>query len=193
MKLFVYNLPISLLISVFTAITMASGRKIQHYNHGAVNIHIAFSLSVFLSFLFIIQLMSQEVLADRKHTFPEIFTVGAVLSDNDHCQIFRETIARTNKEENLLPVGVMLNASCIRMNSNPIVAAEMVCDSLIPNHVYVTLTSRALHSDLSPMSVSFTCGFYRIPVIGISARDSSYSDKVCGLVRTLIHTNIYLN
>ncbi len=28
------------------------------------------------------------------------------------------------------------------------------------------------------MAVSFTCGFYNIPVIGIAARNSAFSDKV---------------
>merc|ERR1739838_266181 len=31
--------------------------------------------------------------------------------------------------------------------------------------------------DLSPTSVSYTAGFYHIPVIGISARQSAFSDK----------------
>ena len=158
---------------------MASERRNIRHNPSAVCVY--FTASMCVHFLLLLLFMT-EVHGDKKQTFPEIFTVGAVLSDNDHCQIFRETIARANKEDGLLPAGVTLNASCIRMNSNPIVAAEMVCDSLIPSHVYVTITSRALHSDLSPMSVSFTCGFYSIPVIGISARDSSYSDKVYSFV-----------
>ena len=115
---------------------------------------------------------------EPEHIFPEIFTVGAVLSDTAQCEIFRDAVATMNNEEHLLPTGTRLNASCLKMNANPIVAAEMVCDIVIPSHVYVTLASHALHGDLSPMSVSFTCGFYSIPVIGLFARESSYSDKV---------------
>ena len=65
------------------------------------------------------------------------------------------------------------------MDENPIHAAEHICDNLIPNNVYVVIASHPpSHYDMSPMAVSFTCGFYKIPVIGISSRDSVFSDKV---------------
>ena len=35
-----------------------------------------------------------------------------------------------------------------------------------------------MKGELSPAAVSYTCGFYSIPVIGISSRHSSLSDKV---------------
>lgn len=38
--------------------------------------------------------------------------------------------------------------------------------------------SHPLTGDLSPAAVSYTSGFYHIPVIGISSRDSAFSDKV---------------
>lgn len=37
--------------------------------------------------------------------------------------------------------------------------------------------SHPLTGDLSPAAVSYTSGFYHIPVIGISSRDSAFSDK----------------
>lgn len=39
------------------------------------------------------------------------------------------------------------------------------------------VVSHPLTGDLSPAAVSYTCGFYHIPVIGISSRDSAFSDK----------------
>ena len=41
--------------------------------------------------------------------------------------------------------------------------------------------SKPSQGDLSPASVSYTAGFYHIPVIGISSRDSAFSDKVRSL------------
>ena len=32
--------------------------------------------------------------------------------------------------------------------------------------------------DISPAAVSYTSGFYHIPVVGITSRDSAFSDKV---------------
>jgi ionotropic glutamate receptor NMDA 1 len=40
------------------------------------------------------------------------------------------------------------------------------------------VVSHPLTGDLSPAAVSYTSGFYHIPVIGISSRDSAFSDKV---------------
>ncbi|XP_063617199.1 glutamate [NMDA] receptor subunit 1 isoform X2 [Cydia splendana] len=44
-------------------------------------------------------------------------------------------------------------------------------------NVYAVVVSHPLTGDLSPAAVSYTSGFYHIPVIGISSRDSAFSDK----------------
>ena len=44
--------------------------------------------------------------------------------------------------------------------------------------VYAIIVSKPENGELSPASVSYTAGFYHIPVIGISSRDSAFSDKV---------------
>ncbi|GBL62116.1 hypothetical protein AVEN_198365-1, partial [Araneus ventricosus] len=50
-----------------------------------------------------------------------------------------------------------------------------ICDALW--QVYAVIISHPTAGELSPAAVSYTCGFYNIPVIGISSRDSSLSDK----------------
>ena len=47
-----------------------------------------------------------------------------------------------------------------------------------PVQVYAIIVSKPEKGELSPASVSYTAGFYHIPVIGISSRDSAFSDKV---------------
>ena len=49
---------------------------------------------------------------------------------------------------------------------------------LCVSQVYAVIISHPTAGELSPAAVSYTCGFYNIPVIGISSRDSSLSDKV---------------
>ena len=44
--------------------------------------------------------------------------------------------------------------------------------------MYAIIVSKPENGELSPASVSYTAGFYHIPVIGISSRDSAFSDKV---------------
>ena len=64
------------------------------------------------------------------------------------------------------------------MDSNPIKTAIVVCNKLIREQVYAIIVSKPENGELSPASVSYTAGFYHIPVIGISSRDSAFSDKV---------------
>jgi hypothetical protein len=116
------------------------------------------------------------------HTFPSVWTIGAVLSSPERAQMFAAAVERENNApagSRRLPPDVQLNSTHIIMDANPIRAAKTVCDVLIPNKPYVVIASRpSIPSDLPPMAVSFTCGFYKIPVIGISARESTFSDKV---------------
>ena len=59
--------------------------------------------------------------------------------------------------------------------------------------VYAIIVSKPEKGELSPASVSYTAGFYHIPVIGISSRDSAFSDKVQpSLVPCLAVFNIFL-
>lgn len=65
----------------------------------------------------------------------------------------------------------------IRMDRNPIKTALNVCKHLISNRIYAVVVSHEQTGDLSPAAVSYTSGFYQIPVIGISSRDAAFSDK----------------
>jgi len=118
---------------------------------------------------------------DSRH-WPHTFTIGAVVSSPQRVRTFVAAVERENMAPpglgRRLPPDVRLNATHVLMDSNPIRAAMTVCDSLIPSQPFVVIASRAqVESDLAPMAVSFTCGFYKIPVIGLSARESTFSDK----------------
>lgn len=81
--------------------------------------------------------------------------------------------------------GVTYKHTVIEMDSNPIRTALSVCKSLIAEQVYAVVVSHPLIGDLSPAAVSYTSGFYHIPVIGISSRDSAFSDKVCRISKIM--------
>lgn len=90
---------------------------------------------------------------------------------------------------NYVNKGVTYKHTIIEMDSNPIKTALSVCKSLIERQVYAVVVSHPLTGDLSPAAVSYTSGFYHIPVIGISSRDSAFSDKVsqlAGLIKIYI-------
>jgi ionotropic glutamate receptor NMDA 1 len=106
------------------------------------------------------------------------FTIGAMLSSPNAEQIFDEAVKEINNSSVPLSA-IRLNSSSSVLSSNPIRSALDVCERVISNHVYVMLVSHAKGQTNPPIAVSYACGFYRIPVIGITARESIFSDKVC--------------
>ncbi|CAG9836773.1 unnamed protein product [Diabrotica balteata] len=108
---------------------------------------------------------------------PTVFNIGGVLSSNESEKYFQETIAHLNFDSQYVPKGVTYYHTAILMDPNPIRTALNVCKYLISRKVYAVVVSHPLIGDLSPAAVSYTSGFYHIPVIGISSRDSAFSDK----------------
>ena len=126
---------------------------------------------------------------------PETQTImiGAMLSSEQEKKELETVMATLNKEtssfKSLLPRYVDLNVTSIVMDNNPIQSALTVCEDLIPKQVYAVISSHTKDLYLSSVSVSYTCGFYSIPVIGITARESIFSDKVSFLSSSLFCTN----
>ncbi|NWZ82499.1 NMDZ1 protein, partial [Poecile atricapillus] len=108
---------------------------------------------------------------------PKIVNIGAVLSTKKHEQIFREAVNQANKRHGTWKL--QLNATSVTHKPNAIQMALSVCEDLISGQVYAILVSHppAPNDHLTPTPVSYTAGFYRIPVIGLTTRMSIYSDK----------------
>ncbi|KAM3910847.1 glutamate receptor ionotropic, NMDA 1 isoform 4-T5 [Leptodactylus fuscus] len=108
---------------------------------------------------------------------PKIVNIGAVLSTKKHEQIFREAVNQANKRHGTWKI--QLNATSVTHRPNAIQMALSVCEDLISSQVYAILVSHppAPTDHLTPTPVSYTAGFYRIPVIGLTTRMSIYSDK----------------
>ncbi|XP_015598451.1 glutamate [NMDA] receptor subunit 1 isoform X2 [Cephus cinctus] len=127
----------------------------------------------------ILQIYITIIAADRSPSYenPKYFNIGGVLSNNQSEAHFNETIDHLNFDSQYVNKGVTYYHTVIEMDSNPIRTALSVCNSLIARRVYAVVVSHPLTGDLSPAAVSYTSGFYHIPVIGISSRDSAFSDK----------------
>ncbi|KAH8278958.1 hypothetical protein KR018_011777 [Drosophila ironensis] len=130
--------------------------------------------------------------AAQRHTAsdnPSTYNIGGVLSNSDSEEHFSTTIKsiildsippqqHLNFDQQYVPRKVTYYDKTIRMDKNPIKTVFNVCDKLIENRVYAVVVSHEQTSgDLSPAAVSYTSGFYSIPVIGISSRDAAFSDK----------------
>ncbi|XP_060762709.1 glutamate receptor ionotropic, NMDA 1b isoform X2 [Neoarius graeffei] len=108
---------------------------------------------------------------------PKIVNIGAVLSQKRYEQVFKDAVTQANniygKDK------FKMNAISVTHKPNAIQMALSVCEDLISNQVYAILVSHPPQSNdhLTPTPVSYTAGFYRIPVVGLTTRMSIYSDK----------------
>ncbi|XP_070383015.1 glutamate [NMDA] receptor subunit 1-like isoform X1 [Dermacentor albipictus] len=117
----------------------------------------------------------------RRQQAQPIFHIGAVVNPPDSTSYFAQAIEDAVGEH-----GITLYAQTVHMNSNPIRIAQSVCENLISAQVFAVVISHPVSGELSPAAVSYTCGFYNVPVLGISSRHSSLSDK--NLHRTFLRT-----
>lgn len=89
---------------------------------------------------------------------------------------FSQAVNALNR--NFAETEIFFNSTSILMDSNPIRSALDICDKLLAQHIFTVVASHPNSTDNSPVSVSYTCSYYNIPVVGISARDSAFSDVV---------------
>ena len=104
--------------------------------------------------------------------------IGGVLSNQDNQKFFQDAVESLNRREDIIREGLVFNASSIIMDANPIRSALAICKEVIPKKVHVVIASHPPVNANSPISVSYTCGYYGMPLIGIFARDSAFTDKV---------------
>lgn len=105
------------------------------------------------------------------------FGLGAMLSSLDNQKVFQSAVDKINANSSSLLRGAILNASSYVLNPNPIRSAMDVCEKLIANGVAVVIVSHPRDELSPPISVSYACSFYWIPVVGISSRETIFSDK----------------
>uniref|UniRef100_A0A667YQ01 Glutamate receptor n=1 Tax=Myripristis murdjan TaxID=586833 RepID=A0A667YQ01_9TELE len=108
---------------------------------------------------------------------PRLVNIGAVLSQRRYEQVFKEAVSQANALYGRDKF--KMNAISVTHKPNAIQMALSVCEDLISNQVYAILVSHPPQSNdhLTPTPVSYTAGFYRIPVVGLTTRMSIYSDK----------------
>ncbi|XP_019209950.1 glutamate receptor ionotropic, NMDA 1a isoform X1 [Oreochromis niloticus] len=108
---------------------------------------------------------------------PKIVNIGAVLSQKRYEQVFKDAVTQANQVYGRDKF--KLTAISVTHKSNAIQMALSVCEDLISSQVYAILVSHPPQSNdhLTPTPVSYTAGFYRIPVVGLTTRMSIYSDK----------------
>jgi len=106
------------------------------------------------------------------------YGIGAMVSLPEYEKIFQDAVDEINANSSSLLRTARLNASSYVLSPNPIRSALDVCEKLVAKGVTAVIVSHPKDELSPPISVSYACSFYHIPVIGISARETIFSDKV---------------
>lgn len=104
--------------------------------------------------------------------------IGAVLSSTENLNFLSTYVHQVRNREDVIEAGLTFNVTAQLMDLNPIRSAASICTDMVTKQVHVVIASHPPASSQSPISVSYTCGYYGIPLVGIYARDSAFSDKV---------------
>ena len=98
---------------------------------------------------------------------------------NGNGSYFRWDLQDLNGDVRLVPAGRgQLQSATMILDPNPIRTALKMCNYLIAQQIYAVVVSHPSGENLSPATISYTGGFYHIPIIGISSREAAFSDKV---------------
>ena len=104
--------------------------------------------------------------------------IGAMLSSKNMDSVLQQIAGEINTNSSSFGKPLQFNFSSYVLSENPIRSALDVCEKLVTQRVYAVIVSHPHNMESPPIAISYTCGFYQIPVIGISARESIFSDKV---------------
>lgn len=106
------------------------------------------------------------------------FGIGAMLSSSEHENIFNDAVKKIKADSSNVFKTAKFDASSFVLSTNPIHSAMDVCEKVIAKGVVAVIVSHPKDDTSPPISISYACSFYHIPVIGISARETIFSDKV---------------
>lgn len=105
------------------------------------------------------------------------FNIGGVLHSNQTKHFFSKTLLRINFDGESVAEETTLYEVMVTLRGSPITTALLVCDSLITKGVYAVVIAGPPGESVTTAAVSYTTGFFHIPVICTSSRDSAFSDK----------------
>ncbi|CAH8651352.1 unnamed protein product [Schistosoma haematobium] len=106
------------------------------------------------------------------------FTIGALLSDDEVISGFKRMVSSVR--DSVYDDAITFKAAGETLALNALKATNQVCNlfNSSEGRMFALIISHPNGAPGSaPLSVSFTCAFYHLPVIGVSARHSIFSDK----------------
>lgn len=108
-----------------------------------------------------------------------IVNIGAMFSKPNLTTLFHERLDDVNKSLSSSNISLRLKAVTFALSENPIRSALDACENILSRQVHLLIVNQGNCSSDAVVGISYTCGFYDVPTIGITSRDAMFSDKVC--------------
>ncbi|KAK3886131.1 hypothetical protein Pcinc_009708 [Petrolisthes cinctipes] len=105
------------------------------------------------------------------------FTIGGVLHDNTTQQHFTRALRMINFDGVSVADKTTLYEETTVLLGGPLTTALHVCNTIISKAVLAVVVASAPGGSGATAAVSYTCGFFHIPVICTHSRDSAFSNK----------------
>jgi ionotropic glutamate receptor NMDA 1 len=113
----------------------------------------------------------------------KIIRLGAMFSSENVTVLLKDRLRIINKNLTSSNVSLRFEAVTFPMDSsNPIRAALDACENILNEHVYVVFVNQDNMTNDAVIGISYTCGFFQVPVVGIGVRDAIFSDRVSACI-----------
>lgn len=99
-------------------------------------------------------------------------------SENVLTSFFEDRLHTINKNLALSNISLNFEAVTFPLTSNPIQGALDVCENILNKQVYAVFINEDNVTNDAVSAISYTCGFFKVPVVGIGIRDAIFSDRV---------------
>ncbi len=106
----------------------------------------------------------------------KVINLGAMFSSENLTVSLKDRVRIINK--NLTSSNVSLQVITFSMNNNPIRAALDACENILNEKVYAIFVNQDNMTNDAVIGISYTSGFFDVPVVGIGVRDAIFSDRV---------------
>lgn len=112
-------------------------------------------------------------------TSSEVIKLGAMFSTENLTNYLNDRLQKINKNLTMSNRSLEYKLVNFSMSDNPIRAALDVCENILNEQVFAVFVSEdnSVTND-AVIGISYTCGVFGVPVVGIGVRDAIFSDKV---------------
>lgn len=107
-----------------------------------------------------------------------VIKLGAMFSSANLTTSFENRLQTINENLKSDNASVQFNSVTDLIHGNPIQAALDVCEKVLSEQVLAVFVNEDNLTSDAVLGISYTCGFFEVPVLGIAIREATFSDKV---------------